>query len=504
MNIQEAKEELIRTVRAYTRKDEFGSYKIPHMRQRPIFLIGAPGIGKTAIVEQAARECHVSLVAYTITHHTRQSAIGLPIIEQKTYQGQSYTITDYTMSEIVASIYEKIEESGCAEGILFLDEINCVSETLAPAMLQFLQYKSFGNHKIPGGWVIVAAGNPPEYNKAVREFDMATMDRMRKIEIEVNFETWRSYAERNGVHGAILSYLDAKKNQFYCVENTADGLRFVTARGWEDLSEMIWSYEEIGEDVTENLVVQYLQREETAHDFALYLTLYYKYKKEYDIAGILRGSASKQTYQKLVGAPFDERLSVVNHLLEKLEQILKEAVEKDALVTSLYESLKKMKEPILIEQEREAWELMRSYRLERRRILEIKKKANLIEEKEARIEEQLIRILQQYEEGLQKEGIQKNEASFEWIREQFQMQVEERREKADEGLEALNHGFGFIEEMFGLSQEMVIFVTALSKNYEAVRFISEFGCEPFFLYHRELLFSETRRELLKEIETYTD
>ena len=70
------------------------------------------------------------------------------------------------MSEIIASVYEKIEETGVKEGILFIDEINCVSETLAPAMLQFLQCKTFGNQKVPEGWIIVAAGNPPEYNKS--------------------------------------------------------------------------------------------------------------------------------------------------------------------------------------------------------------------------------------------------------------------------------------------------------------------------------------------------
>ena len=69
-------------------------------------------------------------------------------------------MTQYTMSEIVAAIYNKMEETGLKEGILFIDEINCVSETLAPAMLQFLQYKTFGNHKIPDGWIIAAAGKP--------------------------------------------------------------------------------------------------------------------------------------------------------------------------------------------------------------------------------------------------------------------------------------------------------------------------------------------------------
>lgn len=70
------------------------------------------------------------------------------------------------MSEIIGAVYDKMEETGLKEGILFIDEINCVSETLAPAMLQFLQAKTFGSHKVPEGWIIVAAGNRPNTTKA--------------------------------------------------------------------------------------------------------------------------------------------------------------------------------------------------------------------------------------------------------------------------------------------------------------------------------------------------
>ena len=108
-------------------KDEFGDYRIPAIRQRPIFLVGPPGIGKTQIMEQIAKECRIGLVAYTITHHTRQSAVGLPFIQEKEYGGKTVSVTEYTMSEIIASVYDKIEKTGIREGILFLDEINCVS-----------------------------------------------------------------------------------------------------------------------------------------------------------------------------------------------------------------------------------------------------------------------------------------------------------------------------------------------------------------------------------------
>ena len=83
MNIKRAKEEIKNTLRAYLQKDELGEYVIPPLRQRPILLMGPPGIGKTQIMEQVARECGVGLVSYTITHHTRQSAVGLPFIRQK-------------------------------------------------------------------------------------------------------------------------------------------------------------------------------------------------------------------------------------------------------------------------------------------------------------------------------------------------------------------------------------------------------------------------------------
>ena len=87
-------------------------------------------------MEQIAQEMGIALVSYSMTHHTRQSALGLPFITKKTYGGKEYSVSEYTMSEIIASIYDTMEESGIKEGILFLDEINCVSETLAPSMLQ--------------------------------------------------------------------------------------------------------------------------------------------------------------------------------------------------------------------------------------------------------------------------------------------------------------------------------------------------------------------------------
>lgn len=113
MTYRKQKRKICNTLRAlFWQKDEDGDYSYPMVRQRPILLIGPPGIGKTAIMEQAATECGVGLVSYTITHHTRQSAIGLPEIVKRSYGGKEMMVTDYTMSEIVASVYDCMVRPG--------------------------------------------------------------------------------------------------------------------------------------------------------------------------------------------------------------------------------------------------------------------------------------------------------------------------------------------------------------------------------------------------------
>ena len=331
MNIKEAKEVIIHTVQAYLDKDETGAYTIPTEKQRPLLLMGPPGIGKTAIMEQVAEECGIGLVSYTITHHTRQSAIGLPFISRKNYGGREYSVTEYTMSEIIAAVYDQIEASGVKEGILFLDEINCVSETLAPTMLQFLQYKTFGAHRVPDGFIIVTAGNPPQYNKSVRDFDIVTLDRLRRIDIEEDFASFREYASRAGIHGSIMAYLGIRNNHFYSIRTEVEGRHFVTARGWEDLSRTIQVHEKRNLPVNEGLAVQFLQDPEISRSFAVYYDLYKKYRDIYRVPDILAGrftgpeegeklELDPVRIREMKVAPFDEKLSLISLLIDALSQ----------------------------------------------------------------------------------------------------------------------------------------------------------------------------------------
>ena len=236
-------------------------------RARPVCLMGLAGIGKTEIVRQVAREKGLAFLSYSVTHHTRQSAIGLPRLKEWEQDGKKLSVTEYTVSEIIAEVYRVMEETGKKEGILFLDEFNCASETLRPVMLQLLQSKTFGPHAIPEGWMLVLAGNPGEYNVSAGELDAVTADRMRLLWLRPDYEAWRSYMTTRNVHPVVLSYLDAHRKSFYLFEKSSEGTALVTARGWEDLSVMLWLMEERSFEIDLAFVAQFIQSARVAHDF---------------------------------------------------------------------------------------------------------------------------------------------------------------------------------------------------------------------------------------------
>ena len=497
MNIKQAKQEVVDTVEAYLMKDEYGEYVIPSVHQRPVLLLGAPGIGKTQIMEQAARECGVALVAYTITHHTRQSAIGLPFISKKEYGGREYSATEYTMSEIVASIYNRISETGLSEGILFIDEINCVSETLAPAMLQFLQCKSFGNHEIPKGWVIVAAGNPPEYNKSVREFDVVTLDRVKKILVEPDYQTWREYAYKENMHPAILSYLELRNNCFYQMETTIDGKQFATPRGWEDLSRMMEVYERLGKSITADLVGQYIQHERISREFAEYYELYQKYQQDYQITEILQGKNSEAMVKKVSHASFDERVSVVNLLFSGTRQAVRKVMLQEEVLEKVFEVLKALKENL---SSGNLAQRLEDYIFDLKNTREKKQKEGLLERREDLCIRQAVTLLEDYAKLLKQHSEVRGEDAFDLVREAFGEERVSWEDEWDQAGNTLEYAFDFMEAAFYNSQEMVMFVSGINTDFYCVRFLETYECERYVRYNRDLLFEDVSQQIRRRIE----
>ncbi len=496
MNIRKAKEQIRNAIMAYLTKDDLGNYVIPVEKQRPVLLIGPPGIGKTAIMEQLASELGIGLISYSMTHHTRQSAIGLPFISRRVYGGVEYDVTEYTMSEIIASVYDLMETTGVRQGILFLDEINCVSETLSPLMMQFLQYKVFGGHRLPEGWIVVTAGNPPEYNDSAREFDIVTLDRLKKIEVEPDFEAWKEYASAVRMHPAVMSFLQSRKDRFYHVETTVSGKSIVTPRGWEDLSKMLLLYEQNGIEADEDLIVQYLQNSAAAREFNTYLALFNKYKEEYPVEAILDGEVPEGMTERVKEAGFDEVYTLIGLLLGSAGDDVHECMEERRLLESV--------KLCVNEYRTAAWEVLDPAdnmkdligRIEAGR--ESGLKAHSLTREES---DRMLRTAScLYDMAAKTASVDDYDSTFEIIREMSAGLVAAHGEHAEAVKARLDNLFSFAEQCWDDGKEMLLIITELTADPDCVSFISTYGCDGYYRHNKNLLFDERSAAIEQQID----
>ena len=432
MDIRQAKDQIKNAMLAYFSKDEFGNYRLPTERQRPVFLLGAPGIGKTAIMEQIAQDLDVGFVSYSMTHHTRQSALGLPFIAKKTYDGVEYDV--------------------------------------------------------------VTAGNPPEYNRTAHDFDIATWDRLKRIDVEPDFAAWRDFAVETGVHPAVLTYLDIERDHFYRVETTVDGKSFVTARGWDDLSAMMKLYEEQGVPVDELLIGQYVQNAEIAKRFSVYYDLFTKYRADYQIERILDGSAEQSVVERAREAAFDERVSLMGLITDALGGRLRDAVLEERAVEFAHGRLAAMRDALTVD-DANALPLLREEAASLQARLDTERKAGLLsDEKYVAYQRALALIDRALRCDAAGGGV-----PFSQVKALFGEMVDALDARIAAVSSALDNAFRFVEDAFGNGQEMLLLVTDLSVNRYGMAFINDHGCERYFAHNEDLLFYERGADLADRI-----
>jgi hypothetical protein len=369
-------------------------------------------------------------------------------------------------------------DTGLSQGILFLDEVNCASETLTPSMLQFLQFKTFGKHKVPEGWIIVTAGNPVEYNRNAKEFDVVIWDRLKRIDVDPDFEAWKSYSYSTGIHASVITYLEARRANFYRIEETALGKRFVTARGWTDLSRIISIYEKLGLDVDKSLVAQYLQYPETAEDFASYYDLFNKYRSDYKIRDILSGTEDPVIAQRAKDAPFDERLALTGLLLDNVNADISDVIKTEDYVSELVKLLRQVKDGASVSEILKDEEAV-YHRFRRMGVLSA----------DARMKyETVLEFLRAHEHA----------SGFNEIKADYDKLVLDMKDAAAAARVKLDNLFSFAEKVWGQAQEMVILVTELTLGSYSSRFIARYGCDAYYRNNDSLKLYERKLEILKK------
>ena len=286
-------------------------------------------------------------------------------------------------------------------------------------------------------------------------------------------------------------------SNFYRIEADVDGLQFVTARGWEDLGNLMETYESLSIGITETVVYEFIHHMEVAQDMAAYYELYCKYADDYKIPEILAGHIHPGLSARISRAAFDERLSVVNLLSDGLmNYFIRSAKETDR--TSLwYTFLKDFRHSIS--------DSTAPYICYDR----------LLKQKEAefaqacqgslpdRIQMENYRWLCSQLRKYAPEKEQIPEKAFAQARVGFDLQQEIMEQSVLAAGTALEHAVDFMEQAFPRGQEMVVFVTNLTVCRESASFLAEHTCERYTRYNGQLLIGTRREQLLSELERDT-
>ena len=198
--------------------------------QRPIFLWGPPGIGKSELVEGIAKEHEGAMIDLRLGQMEPTDIRGIPFYNKDLGKMDWAPPIDLPDEEF-ASQYPMV--------VLFLDEMNSAPPSVLAAAYQLILNRGIGRYKLPDNVVIIAAGNR-ESDKGVT-FRMPTplANRFVHLEMRVDFTSWFEWAVTNNVHKDVVGYLQFAKADLYDFDPKSSSRSFATPRSWVFVSELI-------------------------------------------------------------------------------------------------------------------------------------------------------------------------------------------------------------------------------------------------------------------------
>jgi MoxR-like ATPase len=176
---------------------------------RPIFLWGAPGIGKSELVADMAEsgelgKCLVIDMRLALMEPT--DLRGYPFRNPETNTMEWAPPCDLPTEEQAAQ-YDTI--------ILFLDELNSAPPSVQAAAYQLILNGKIGQYVLPKNVRIVAAGNRETDRGVTFRMPSPLANRFRHINMEVNFLDWQKWAINNDIHPDVIGYLSFSKGDLF-------------------------------------------------------------------------------------------------------------------------------------------------------------------------------------------------------------------------------------------------------------------------------------------------
>lgn len=336
----------------------------------------------------------------------------------------------------------------------------------------------------------------------MRDFDLVTLDRVRRIDIEPNLAVWQEYARAHRLHPAVQAYLELRPQHFYRIQNDVDGPQFVTARGWEDLSAMLTACTKLDLPVDEALIGQYLRHPEVARDFAAYWELYKKYRQDYGVEDILQGRPFAAVLERAQKAAFDERISLVSLLLAGLNTRFAAARRADAVTDACYQEMRSFKRTLNNADPAQDGFVPAAVFAAQVNVyadhLTAQKAAGTLTGEELAVVTTASALLHAWVAAL--DPALDRDAAFDAVRASFNAQVRKREDAVGLAGDALESAFDFMESAFADGQEMVVFVNELALGPDSAAYLADNECERFETYSKRLLLHSGQDDILAELQ----
>ena len=193
---------------------------------RPVFIWGAPGIGKSALVEKFADDVGMECVSLLGSQLAPEDIIGIP------------RITDEVSEFLPPKMIARKEPY-----VLFLDELNACSQEVQKAFYSLIYERRIGEYHLPEGSVVIGAGNRMQDNAIVKTMSSALINRMFHVQLKVNAEKWLDWAYTEGIHPWITEYITIRPEHLFSTPPKTEE-PFSTPRSWHMLSDLLKEYEE--------------------------------------------------------------------------------------------------------------------------------------------------------------------------------------------------------------------------------------------------------------------
>lgn len=204
---------------------------------QPVMLHGSPGVGKSDIVRQIARQRGIELIDLRLSQLDPVDLRGVPSVDTKKH------ITSWNAPSFLPT---------GGKGILFLDEINSAAQATQAAAYQLVLDRKLGDYVMPPGWVIIAAGNRSTDRAIVNQMSTALKNRFAHLNYEVNNDDWCDWALRSNIAVEVLGFIrfrpmllnefeqrNESKEEKERVRRLKDAQAFATPRSWEFLSKVV-------------------------------------------------------------------------------------------------------------------------------------------------------------------------------------------------------------------------------------------------------------------------